>query len=127
MQNAEEIHREFASAASAGDVDRLLKLYEPDAVVISPPGESGSGERREGLDAIRRHLTSLVAMRPQMQVEASQVHVKDDLALLSSRWRATVALPDGSATELAGHGSELARRQPDGSWRLVIDNPGGAG
>jgi uncharacterized protein (TIGR02246 family) len=127
MKNPEDIHHEFAAAASAGDIDRLLRLYEPDAVVISPPGEHRAGERREGLDAIREHLTSLLGMRPQMEIQASQAHRKDDLALLSSRWRATVTLPDGASTELSGHGSELARRQPDGTWRLVIDNPGGAG
>lgn len=123
----EDIHREFASAASDGDLERLLALYQPDAVVISPPGEHAPGQRREGLEAIKAHLSGLLQMKPQMEILASQVHQKGDLALLSSRWHARVRLPDGRDAELDGHGSELARRQADGSWLLVIDNPGGAG
>jgi ketosteroid isomerase-like protein len=127
ITNPADIHHEFAAAASSGDLDRLIQLYERGATVISPPGEQGPGERREGIEAIRAHLNGLLAMQPKMRILASKAHEKGDLALLSSHWQAQVRLPDGREHELEGHGSELARRQPDGSWLLVIDNPGGAG
>ena len=127
IKNPAEIHHEFAAAASARDLERLLALYEPDATVIAPPGEQSAGRRRDGFEAIKAHLEGLLAMQPEMRILASQVHEKGDLALLSSRWQATVTLPGGSQRQLEGNGSELARRQAGGGWLLVIDNPGGAG
>ena len=121
------MHAEFADAVSRGDLDRLCALYERDAVVIAPAGETGAGERRDGIDAIRSHLAQLLAMQPAMKILASQAHARGELALLSSHWVATVTLPGRSRADIEGRGSELARRQPDGTWRLVIDNPGGAG
>lgn len=119
----EEIDSEFATAVHRGDLDQLCALHEDDAVVIAPPGEQGAGGRRDGLPAIRDHLAALLAMQPRMTILASQAHTKGDLPLLSSHWRATVALANGRHAELEAHGSELARRQPDGGWRHIIDNP----
>jgi uncharacterized protein (TIGR02246 family) len=117
----EDIHQHFAEAVNAGDVDALVALFEPDAIVIEQ-----TGERTEGTDQIRAHLEQLVALRPVMKIEASRVYRKGDLALLSSRWTAAATTPDGTQVEMEYHGSELARHQPDGSWRLMLDNPWGA-
>jgi uncharacterized protein (TIGR02246 family) len=117
----EDIHQRFAEAVNAGDVDALVALFEPHATVIEQ-----TGERTEGIDGIRAHLEHLVGLRPVMRIEASRAYRKGGLALLSSRWTATATTPDGQPVEMEFHGSELARHQPDGSWRLVLDNPWGA-
>ena len=31
--------------------------------------------------------------------------------------------PDGKAVSMAGQSTEVVRRQPDGTWRYVVDNP----
>jgi uncharacterized protein (TIGR02246 family) len=118
----EDIHQQFAEAVNAGDVDALMALFEPDATVIEQ-----TGERTEGVDRIREHLEQLVALRPVMKIEASRAYRKGDLALLSSRWTATATAPDGTPVTMEFHGSEIAHRQPEGSWRLMLDNPWGAG
>lgn len=115
------IHRRFCEACNAGDLDGLVELYEPGAVIVER-----TGERREGTEAIREHLAGLLSMRPAMTILDSRTVIAGDLAQLSSHWQATAVAPDGSGVELEYHGSELARHQPDGSWRLVIDNPWGA-
>jgi ketosteroid isomerase-like protein len=33
--------------------------------------------------------------------------------------------PDGARVTLTGHNGDVLRRQADGSWRFVIDNPWG--
>jgi ketosteroid isomerase-like protein len=43
--------------------------------------------------------------------------------MTSLRWQLTATGPDGSPISMTGHSAEVARRQPDGSWRFVIDNP----
>ena len=114
-------HRYFAEACNSGDIEKLLAMYEPDAIVVER-----TGALTQGTAAIREHLEKLLAMKPTMQIVASTAVVNGGLAQLSSWWRCTATAPDGSAIEIESHGSELDRRQPDGTWRIVIDNPWGA-
>lgn len=51
--------------------------------------------------------------------------VYGDLALLSGSRRATGTGPDGQPAFLGGTNTEIARRQPEGGWRFVIDDPTG--
>lgn len=92
---------------NAGDVDGLVALYEPDAVLALP----GGAEAR-GADEIRRTFKTLLADRPAFERGEQLPTLRHgDLALTSSR------LPNGVVT------TEVARRQPDGTWRWVLDQP----
>jgi ketosteroid isomerase-like protein len=103
----EDLPRLFVARANAGDVDGLVELYEPDAVLAFPPGSQTRGH-----DAIRRVYEEMVAGRPEFEPgEQRPTLVVGDLALTSTR------LVDGGVTV------EVARRQPDGSWRWIIDHP----
>jgi ketosteroid isomerase-like protein len=115
------IHHRFCEACNAGSLDRLLDLYEPSAVIVER-----AGALREGTEAIRKHLSNLLSMQPAMTILDSRAIIAGELAQLSSHWQCTAVAPDGTPVQLEYHGSELARHQPDGSWRLVIDNPWGA-
>lgn len=103
----EDLGRLFVQRANAGDVDGMVALYEPDAVLAFPPGTISTGHA-----AIRRAYETLVAGRPTLAPGEQQPALRNgDLALTSTR------LASGGATV------EVARRQPDGTWRWVIDNP----
>lgn len=119
--NPADTHRLFVEACNAGDVESLVAMYEPDAVIVER-----NGDRTQGTAAIRSHIERLLAMRPTMRLLGSATIFNGDLAQLSSWWRCSATAPDGSAIEMECHGSELDRRQPDGSWLIVIDNPWGA-
>ncbi len=108
----EDIHPKFAAAFNAGDIEALMALFEPEATLIPTPGQAATG-----LDAIRQALSSFLATRPNITVETRQVLLGGDIALLYSRWVLSGAM------ELAGLGNEVARRQPDGRWLYVVDNP----
>jgi ketosteroid isomerase-like protein len=89
-----------------GDVDGLVELYEPDAVMALPGGQTaaGAGEIRTAYD-------QFVAWRPVVEPGVQQATLRcGELALTSSR------LPDGITVE-------VARRQPDGTWLWVLDQP----
>jgi ketosteroid isomerase-like protein len=47
----------------------------------------------------------------------------DGMALTLAEWRLAGTGPDGSPVELTGHGTIVSRRQPDGSWRILLDIP----
>ena len=51
--------------------------------------------------------------------------VTGDLALLINEWTMQATGPDGSPVQLTATTSDVVRRQPDGSWRVAIDNPYG--
>jgi uncharacterized protein (TIGR02246 family) len=114
------IHHAFAEAVNAGDLDRLLSLFDDEAIVIER-----SGDQTSSPTAIRRHLEQLLALRPTMKIQATHAFVRADTALLCSHWTADVTTPDGAPVSLEFRGSEVARRDADGTWRLLIDNPWG--
>jgi uncharacterized protein (TIGR02246 family) len=120
IQNPQDTHRLFAEAANSGDIERLVSFYEPEAVIVER-----NGELSVGTAAIRSHIQHLLALHPVMQIQTSRTFGTADLALLCSRWTATVTTPDGTEAKMDCRGSEILRRQPDGSWCLVVDNPWG--
>ena len=110
-------------ALNAGDVETALAFYEPGATFVHEPGTAATG-----LEAIREVLNGFLALQPRMTIAVVQVAEADEVALLCSRWTLTGTGPDGTPVELAGQGAEVVRRQADGTWKFVIDNPfAGAG
>ena len=76
----------------------------------------------QGHDAIRGVWDGFIAMDGQVEVTTQYAVVHGEIALLSNRWTMRIGDDEMSATS-----AEVARRQPDGTWRYVIDNPDGAG
>jgi ketosteroid isomerase-like protein len=106
-----DLGRFLVERANAGDLEGLVALYTPDAVLALPAGQIAVGT-----EAIRAAFEQLLAGRPQFQPgEQAPALVCGDLALTSTR------LASGAVT------AEVARRQPDGTWRWAIDQPSIAG
>ena len=59
------------------------------------------------------HLRSVV----QKKLEGNS------LALTHARWTLQILDDDGKPTELTGRGTIVSRRQPDGTWKIVLDDP----
>ncbi|MGH8973821.1 MAG: YybH family protein [Acidimicrobiia bacterium] len=115
----EEIDPIWAEAFNAGDADAVLALYEPGAAFVIPTGEVISG-----LEAIGQTLNGFLAMKPRIDLQTKKVLVSGDTALVFSAWTLSATADDGSAVEMAGNAAIVVRQQSDGTWRLVIDDPG---
>jgi len=63
----------------------------------------------------------LTALCPRVPI----VVQSGDLALTVSDYTITSTGPDGKQTSSSARGTEVVRRQADGTWRFVIDNPTG--
>ncbi len=114
----EDCHRLFAETFSAGQLDALMALYEPRAQLVPQPGQPPvSGE------AARDVLRGFLTLKPSIRIETLSVVKTDDLALLRSKWTLTGTGPDGKPITMANRATEVVRRQPDGTWRFVIDHP----
>ena len=121
ITSPEQMHGHFGKIANLGDAESLLSLYEPGATIASPPGTpTAKGE------PAAEHIAKLVAMRPRFtKVTTTKVFESSDIALLCSEWEAVMTDPDGNDMPMKGRGTEVLRRQPDGDWLCVIDNPWG--
>ena len=91
---------------SAHDVDGLVDLYEQDAVLALPDGSFAVGHA-----AIREFYASLPEEQAFQPGKQSPTLISGDLALTSTILGPTVAT------------AEVARRQPDGTWRWLLDRP----
>jgi uncharacterized protein (TIGR02246 family) len=116
-----DVDRLFAEALSAGDVDGALALYEENAAYVDGHGTAATGHAQ-----IRAALSDLSALRPTLDCYEIDVVENGDLAVLRARWTFTGTNPDGTGIESHGRSIEVVRRQPDGTWRFVIDLPSGA-
>lgn len=116
----EELHHLWVDRVNRGDLDGLVTLYEPAAAFVVQPGRVVAGH-----NAVREASAGLLALNPSATLEVRSAIVVGDVALLISTWSLTGGGLDGNAVTLAGQTSDVARRQDDGSWRFVIDNPWG--
>ncbi len=115
----DETHKRWVEAFNAGDLEALMALYELGASVVAQPGQVVTGT-----EAIREVLGGLLPMRP-MILETKAVVEAGDIALLASRWSLSSTGPDGNPINVSAQTSDVVRRQPDGRWLFVIDNPFG--
>jgi uncharacterized protein (TIGR02246 family) len=113
-----ELHQLFVSGVNARDLDALIALYEQDSTTADL-----AGRPLRGADELRPFLAGFLAGVRRLDGETRRVLVAGDIALLSSSFRAVVVSPDGEEGLLAGTSAEVARRQPDGTWRFLIDDP----
>ena len=103
----EDLSRLVVERLNGGDLDGLVALYEPGAVLALPDGQVATGAAE-----IRRAYQRLLADRPTFRPGTPRPTLRaGDLALTSTR------LAGGVVTV------EVARRQDDGTWLWVIDQP----
>ena len=105
----------FERYFAEGDLDGLMSLYEEAAVFPTPHGTS------TGPDEIRATLKAYLDSGAKLAFGKSLVFAAGDLALIHTPW--TMQMPDGSTPD--GATAEVVRRQSDGSWKYIIDNPDG--
>ena len=115
----EDLHVALEDAFGRGDLDAFVALHDPDATARTPP----EGQVVHGLDAIRAVSAPILALRPRLTSTVLGVVEGDGMALTHARWEMRATAPDGSSVELHGRGTIVSRRRPDGTWRIVFDDP----
>jgi ketosteroid isomerase-like protein len=104
----EDLTRLFVERANDRDATGIAALYEEQAVMAYPPGVVTVGR-----EAIRRLWEKVLANAPRFEQEPPlPTLVSGDIALTSTPPR------DG-----AGARAQVVRRQADGSWLRLLDQP----
>jgi ketosteroid isomerase-like protein len=110
----------MTNAFQKGDIDGILRTYEPGAVVVGEPGAPVSGT-----PALRAMFAGFIAAKPHFTFLGHEVIQAEDVALHLTPWRMAGVAPDGTAVAASGLSVAVLRRQPDGHWLMVIDDPYG--
>jgi ketosteroid isomerase-like protein len=104
----EDLTRLFVERANAGDADGIAALYEDGAVMAFPPGQQTVGRA-----AIRALWENVLANAPHFEPESPlPTLISGDIALTSTMAK------DGT-----GARAQVVRRQPDGTWLRLLDQP----
>jgi ketosteroid isomerase-like protein len=119
-RNPEQVIELLSSAINEGDVTTAIGLYEPEARFAPEPGAIVTGQ-----DEIQAALQRFAALSPTMRGEIENVIEAGGVALVCNRWSLSGTGPDGGTISLAGRSADVMRRQADGSWKIVIDDPWG--
>lgn len=114
----DSLGRQWEEAANTGQVERLMEVYAPDAVIL-PPG----GPVIEGSETIRELFRQeFERFDTKLAFTTQEIEVEGDMAFRRGRyvWRGTPRM-SGQTVETSNKFLEVWRRQPDGSWKIAVD------
>jgi uncharacterized protein (TIGR02246 family) len=119
-QTPEQVLTAIVEGINAADLDAIMTLYEPKAAFAPQPGMLAHGPQ-----GVRDSVLAFLALKGKLELEVRHVLEADDLALVTGTWSFRGTGPDGQPVTLTGQNADVLRRQSDGTWRFVIDNPWG--
>jgi len=109
----------FLDAVRNGDVKTAMTCFDNEAVYIGKDGKPISG-----MDNIEKVITELCKMKPDIKVyEHQMAPVGNDMMYWLDKWRMTATGPDGKPFEMKGASANMMRRNADGHWLWLVDNP----
>ena len=119
----EDCSRVLVAALESGDIELSVALYETSAVLFKK-----SGEVMTGLEAIRENNADVIALKPKFTIAFIKATLSGDGTLATNRMKAELAFtkPDGQLMQTNVDTLEVLRKQEDGSWRYIIDDPYGS-
>jgi uncharacterized protein (TIGR02246 family) len=110
----------MTAAFQKGDISTVLRAYEPGAVVVGEPGQPLQGEA-----ALREMFAAFMSVQPKFIYAGHDVVQAGDVALHIAPWQMSGVDPAGRPVQAHGLSVAVLRRQPDGRWLMVIDQPYG--
>jgi uncharacterized protein (TIGR02246 family) len=116
----EQVLDAIVDAINTRNRDAVLPLYESEAAFATEPGSLA-----HGAGGVREALNGFISMKGKLDLEVTRVLEVDDLALVVGVWSFDGTGPEGEPIRLEARNADVLRRQADGTWRFVIDNPWG--
>jgi uncharacterized protein (TIGR02246 family) len=117
IESPEDLHVKFQEAFNRHDLDAIVALYEPRAVLVRGDGLA------EGIDAIREAYRQSLGAHTTIDLQTLRTVRCAELVMLHGKWVVQERGADGQQIRREGRNTETARLQADGRWLFVIDNP----
>ena len=115
----EQLHPAFEQAFNQRDRPRLDALFRTDALLVQPTGEVVEGEHRH------EALTRLLGLDLSIRIQPHKCYVRNEVALLISDFVLEGTGASGEPFYEAGIATDVALRNENDRWEIVIDNPPG--
>ncbi|GAA0732662.1 hypothetical protein GCM10009430_46020 [Aquimarina litoralis] len=122
-EQQKEVYRtieKMVTAFESKDIDGVLSTYEEDAIVMFEPGNPITGH-----NALRQAFTEFVSFNPNYTFSSHEVYISGDIATHIAPWKMVGTLPDGNKIEQNGLSVAILRKQSNGNWLMIQDNPHG--
>jgi uncharacterized protein (TIGR02246 family) len=111
----------FRHCIKNGDAAGALSCFHPDAVYIDR-----NGRELRGLDQIALAMNEICRLKMDIQGETPHITVVNDLAMWQDQWEMTGTAPDGHPLHMTGNTSCIMKRNEEGEWLWLVDNPFGS-
>ena len=116
----EDWPRVFEQPLNAGDLEAVMALYEPEARFVAK-----SGETLIGRDRIRKVVGGLIEAQARLSSRVVKAVTVGDIAQLYTDFEGTMNDDSGKRVTIRQKAIEILRRQPDGTWKLIVGDPNG--
>ena len=110
----------MTSNLQGNDIAGVMASYESNATVLFEPGSPVSDAAQ-----LEQMFAGMAAVNPVFDYAGHEVIVNSDIAVHIAPWAMIGQTPDGQELAQSGLSVSVLRRQSDGSWKMVIDNPHG--
>jgi ketosteroid isomerase-like protein len=116
----EQVLESIVAGINSRNLESLMELYESEAAFALEPGSLA-----HGAPGVRAALAGFISMDGTLDLEVTRILEVGELALVIGVWSFEGTGPEGEPVRLAARNADVLRRQSDGTWRFVIDNPWG--
>ena len=120
QQNVLNAIQRMTKAFENKDIDEVMSCYEPNSVIVFEP-ESPIFDT----NTLRKLFTEMSMINPVFTYSGHEVFISGDIATHIAPWKMTAKAPDGTQIKQSGLSVAVLRKQENGEWLIVIDNPHG--
>jgi ketosteroid isomerase-like protein len=119
-KNVLNVIKKMTTSFHNGDIEGVMASYEKNASVVFEPGKPVSDPT-----ILRKMFKETFTLNPKFSYSGHEVFISNDIAVHYAPWTMKGKAPDGTVVEQSGLSVAVLRRQLDGKWLMVIDNPHG--
>ena len=116
--NPSEAVKYFRHCILTGDLAGALSCFDKDATYIER-----DGREIKGLDNIEKSMDHLCKWKPDIKGSRHKVTIVGDLAVWADAFTLKAFTPDGNPLEMNGATACLMKRNENGIWLWLVDNP----
>ncbi|HWP36018.1 MAG TPA: DUF4440 domain-containing protein [Gemmatimonadales bacterium] len=110
---------QYSQAAAAMNIDAFVGFYAPNATLYAPNMAPMSGT--EAIRGFATQMSSMGGFSAVFHPTAAEVGSGGDIGYTLSHYVVTTNGPDGKPVTEKGPDFHLWKKQPDGSWKIIVD------
>ncbi len=102
------------------NINGVMSCYEPNAVVVFEP-ETPIFDT----NVLKEMFTEMSMANPVFSYSGHEVFITGNIAMHIAPWQMTAKAPDGTEIKQSGLSVAVLRKQKNGQWLMILDNPHG--